>query len=140
MKTAPESVTPLEIETVKKVKKIKRKESKPELIIPETKEVEEQVDVQVSVETQEVVSGEIDLNKPTEVSPEVVDKAPESETSLEVESVKKVKKIKRKESKPELITPETKETEKTIDVKISVETQEVVSGEMDLNKPTEVSP
>ncbi|XP_017461811.1 PREDICTED: titin-like, partial [Rhagoletis zephyria] len=140
VKTAPESVTPLEIETVKKVKKIKRKESKPELIIPETKEVEEQVDVQVSVETQEVVSGEIDLNKPTEVSPEEVDKAPESVTPLEIKTVTKVKKIKRKESKPEFIIPETKEVEEQVDVQVSVETQEVVSGEIDLNKPTEVSP
>src|SRR5699024_11488545 len=100
----PESETPVDIETVKKVKKIKRKESKPELVIPESKDIEETSEVQVTAEERELEIGRAQRRERKEIVPEAPEEAkPESETPVDIETVKKVKKIKRKESKPELV-------------------------------------
>src|SRR5699024_5143935 len=106
--TKPETETPLEIETVKKVKKIKRKELKPELVVPESKDIEETSEVQVTEESHELVEGDIEMAKRKEIVPELSEETkPEIETPTDIETVKKVKKIKRKESKPELVVPES---------------------------------
>src|SRR5699024_4131213 len=110
--TKPETETPLEVETKKKVKKIKRKESKPELVVPESKDIEETAEVQVTEESHELVEGDIEMAKPKDIVPEMPEEPkPETETPLEVETKKKVKKIKRKESKPELVVPESEDIE-----------------------------
>src|SRR5699024_9362861 len=112
-----ETETTMEVETVKKVRKIKRKESKPELVEPESKDVEETTDVQVTEESRELVQGEIEMGKPVEAPiEEPKETKPEAETTMEVETVKKVRKIKRKESNPELVEPDSKDVEETTDV------------------------
>src|SRR5699024_7902531 len=131
--------TTMEVETVKKVRKIKRKESNPELVEPDSKDVEETTDVQVTEESRDLVQGEIEMGKPVEApieEPKGEIKL-ETETTMEVETVKKVKKIKRKESKPELVEPESKDVEETTDVQVTEESRELVQGEIEMGKPVE---
>src|SRR5699024_6493768 len=95
---------PIEIETVKKVKKIKRKGSKSDQLVKD-KEIDEKVDVEVAEEfsdlkKKEVVTGEIEVKTNVDIKPEELpEEMGETATPIEIETVKKVKKIKHKGSK-----------------------------------------
>src|SRR5699024_9373321 len=141
----PESTTPIEIETVKKVKKIKRKDSKSDQHV-EDKEIDDKVDVEEAVEfsdleKKEVVTGEIELKTSVEVKPEELS---ESTTPIEIETVKKVKKIKRKGSKSDQHF-EDKEIDGKVDVEAAeefsdLEKKEVVIGKIELKTSIDIKP
>src|SRR5699024_1924861 len=139
--TKPETETPLEVETKKKVKKIKRKESKPELVVPESEDIEETSEVQVTEESHELVEGDIEMAQPKEIVPEFSEETkPEIETPTESETVKKVKKIKRKESTPELVAPRCTDIVETSEVQVTEESHELVEGDIEMAKPKDIVP
>src|SRR5699024_6553024 len=144
-----ETATPIEIETVKKVKKIKRKGSKSDQLVKD-KEIDEKVDVEVAEEfsdqeKKEFVIGKIELKTSVEVKPEELpEEMGETTTPIEIETVKKVKKIKHKGSKSDQLVKD-KEIDEKVDVQVAeefsdLEKKEFVIGKIELKTSVEVKP